>query len=369
MSRSPIGIHRRTAGFLLFVFFGGMWPVRAEENSVSLRALLNKDNTFYASQEAWSIAESVMVLQRANGAWPKNVAIPATIDERQRAAFLKDREKHDGTFDNSATHTEMRFLSRVWRARNEPPLLTSLSRGLECMLAAQMSNGGWPQSPNPRGYGRHITYNDGAMIGVMEFLRDVVVRPDEFSWATDTQRARCRGALIRGIECILNTQITINGKKTAWCAQHDEKSLRPVAARSYELPSISGSESVGIVRFLMSLERPDARVSEAVHAAVAWFEDARMLGVRVVKKEVPGAPGGKDTVLENDPKAPPLWARFYSLESGKPFFCSRDGVPRDNLADISHERRNGYSWLGSYAANLLAKEFPAWKAKHEPGTK
>ena len=27
---------------------------------------------------------------------------------------------------------------------------------------------------------------------------------------------------------------------------------------------------------------------------------------------------------------------------------------------ISHERRNGYSWLGHYACQLLDRDFPAW---------
>ena len=61
-------------------------------------------------------------------------------------------------------------------------------------------------------------------------------------------------------------------KLTAWCAQHDEKDYRPRPGRSYELVSISGGESVGIVRLLMSLERPGAEEIQAVESAVAWFE-------------------------------------------------------------------------------------------------
>ena len=37
---------------------------------------------------------------------------------------------------------------------------------------------------------------------------------------------------------------------------------------------------------------------------------------------------------------------------------------KKTLAEISHERRNGYSWLGYYARDLLGKDYPAWKAKH-----
>ena len=47
----------------------------------------------------------------------------------------------------------------------------------------------------------------------------------------------------------------VNGRRTVWCAQHDETTLRPAGARTYEHASLSGYESVGIVRFLMGIER------------------------------------------------------------------------------------------------------------------
>jgi len=63
-------------------------------------------------------------------------------------------------------------------------------------------------------------------------------------------------AVLKGIECILKCQIVVDGKKQAWCAQHDEKNFAPADARTYEKASLSGSESVGIVDFLMQIENP-----------------------------------------------------------------------------------------------------------------
>ena len=73
--------------------------------------------------------------------------------------------------------------------------------------------------------------------------------------------------------------------------------------------------------------------------------------------------------LRADPQAPPLWARFYNIQTNTPIFCSRDGIPRKTLAEISHERRNGYSWLGSFARDLFAKDLPAWKKRLERNRK
>lgn len=59
------------------------------------------------------------------------------------------------------------------------------------------------------------------------------------------------------------------------------------------------------------------------------------------KKKKESAPKGYDKVVVKDPSAPSLWARFYEIGTNKPIFCSRDGKPRETLAEISYERRNG----------------------------
>ena len=151
---------------------------------------------------------------------------------------------------------------------------------------------------------------------------------------------------------------------TAWCAQHDEKDYSPRPGRSYELVSLSGGESVGIVRLLMSLEEPSPEVMRAVEGAVAWFESVKLKGIRVVVEKDAKSPTGKNRVVVKDSDAPPLWARFYQINSNKPIFADRDGVARHDLAEIGYERRNGYAWLGSWPQRLLEKEYPAWKAKH-----
>ena len=61
----------------------------------------------------------------------------------------------------------------------------------------------------------------------------------------------------------------------------------------------------------------------------------------------------------------PRKARSYDIHTNLPIFCSRDGVPKRTLAEISYERRNGYSWLGYYAQGLLQDELPRWKRRLE----
>ena len=71
---------------------------------------------------------------------------------------------------------------------------------------------------------------------------------------------------------------------------------------------------------------------------------------------------GRDAIVVDDPAAPPIWARFYDLETGKPYFCGRDGIKKETLAEISYERRNGYAWYGNWGKSVL-DAYPKWKER------
>jgi PelA/Pel-15E family pectate lyase len=233
-------------------------------------------------------------------------------------------------------------------------------------LPAQYPTGGWPQFyPPGTGYHRHITFNDDAMVRLMQLLREVATA-DRYGFVDADRRAAARRAFDRGVECILRCQVRVGDKLTAWCAQHDEKDYRPRPGRSYELVSLSGAESVGIVRLLMSLDDPSPEVVRAVEGAVAWFEAVPLRGVRQVVEKDAQSPRGWNKVLVKDLSAPPLWARFYEIGTNRPLFADRDGVAKYDLAAIGYERRNGYAWLGTWPQKLLAEEYPAWKKKR-PG--
>jgi len=324
---------------------------------VAWKDAMRQPAVWYGSAEAVRIADNLLRYQQEVGGWDKNI-------EMAQAPSADARPGH-ATIDNGATYTQLEYLARVHRAVPEGRFAASFRRGLEYLLRAQYANGGWPQFyPLRDGYWSHITYNDDAMIGVMELLRDIVERKPEYRFLTDAERARAQRAIDKGVECILKTQVTQNGKLTVWCAQHDERTLEPAKARSYELPSLSGGESVGIVRFLMRIERPSPSVVQAVKSAVEWFDAVRITGIRVVERPAPGTPKGVDRVVVSDPSAPPLWARFYELATNRPIFCGRDGVMKYSLAEIEYERRNGYRWYVDTPAKLLQEDYPKWVPKH-----
>jgi PelA/Pel-15E family pectate lyase len=270
--------------------------------------VLKQPKDWFRSQEARSVADSVLQYQSPQGGWPKSTDIakpPRTPDDipppgRGRANSL----------DNEATTLPMEFLARMVDATDDARYRGAFSRGLDYLLAAQYPDGGWPQFFPLRGeYYDRITFNDDAMVRVMSLLQKIITGKTPYAFITAEQRSKSEAALTKAVACVLKTQIKHDGKLTAWCAQYDEQKLEPAWARSYEPPSLSGSESVGITRFLMSIEKPTPEVIAAIEAAVDWLRSAALQGIRL--EDFTNAAGQPDKRVLTDPTSPALWARFY----------------------------------------------------------
>jgi len=334
-----------------------------EVGMIAWRDAQDKADEWYASTDALRIADNVLLYQRSSGGWPKNSEMAKPLSDSEKAAILRQKTNNDSTIDNGATYTQLSFLARVYTAQRQQRHRDAFLKGMDFLFKAQYSNGGWPQFyPNPTGYHKHITFNDDAMIGVMKLLRDVAAAKSPYSFVDETRRASAATAVEKGIECILKTQVTVNGRRTVWCAQHDEVTFAPVPARTFEVASLSGGESAGIVRFLMSIKDPSPAVVDAVEAAMAWFEQSELKGIKWIKKADAAQPGGFDCVVVKDPESS-IWARFYEIGTNRPIFTGRDGVVKYDVAQIEHERRTGYAWYVDGPAKLLNQEYPAWRKR------
>lgn len=317
---------------------------------------------WYAGPAAHAIAASVLQYQAKEGGWPKNT----DMTQPPSAAFLANphADHRAATIDNGATTTQLRFLARVLTAKADDELHAAFDRGFDYLLAAQYDNGGWPQFfPLRPGYYTHITYNDNAMVNVLVVLREIAGGKVPFAFVDETRRTKAAASIEKAVGCILRTQVKQNGKPTVWCAQHDEKTLEPAWARNFEPPSLSGAESVGIVKFLLGIEKPSPEVIAAIEGAVAWFEAVKITGLRV--ENFTGPAGERDRHVVSDPAAKPLWARFYELGTNRPLFLGRDKVFHYDFNEIERERRTGYVYLSDWPAELLARDYPRWRTKNK----
>lgn len=366
MRASSLGTMLLAATLLPLCLCSEGWA-QASAEPIDWDDALDQEPVWYGSAAAIRIADNVLLYQHKSGGWPKNIDMAEVL-----SAADKDRirnEQADGgttlsniTIDNGATYTPMRYLAQVYEAAGHERFKEGVLRGVDYLLEAQYENGGWPQYyPIRDGYYENITFNDGAMIGAMRMLRDVARGRGRYTFVDASRRKRAAAAVEKGVDAILEMQIIQEGERTAWCAQHDPETLEPAWARSYEPPSLAGAASVGIVRFLMSIEEPTLEIIAAVEGAVDWFRSVAIHGYRF--EEFIDEEGREDKRLVADSDAGPLWARFYQIGTHRPIFLNRDSEVHYSLSEIPQERRSGYDWYGDWSEELLEEEYPAWREK------
>ena len=320
--------------------------------------ILKQPADWYRSSEARRVADQVLAYQKTNGGWEKNLDMAVRLDAAAKVALVQSKTSTETTIDNGATYTQLRFLAKIIGANtnNADNYRAAFDKGVDYLLAAQYENGGFPQYfPLRKGYYTHITFNDNAMIGVLNLFRDIATAP-EFAFVDENRKSQATKALDKAMPLILKLQIVVKGQKTIWAAQYDENSLQAAAARKFEPVALTAGESVGIVRFLMAEEKPNQAIIEAIEAAIGWYRAHKIDGWRWEKQ-------GGHQLLSPDTNAPPLWARFTEIETMKPIFSGRDAIIRYDVMEIEAERRDGYAWYVSEPNRLLEKDYPQWKVK------
>ena len=185
-----------------------------------------------ASPKAAALPTSFFRSKTPAGGWSKNLDM--TLSNRAPGeAFAPDNNSlflapHDndapqdahwnyvGTFDNDATITQLRFLARTITAtgaESGAAYRVSFLRGLDYIFAAQYPNGGWPQVwPLEGGYHDAITINDDAMLNILTLLRNVADGTNEFAFVPADIRARAEASFQRGLNCLLDCQIVVDGR-------------------------------------------------------------------------------------------------------------------------------------------------------------
>ena len=303
-----------------------------------------------------------MIYQHFSGGWPKNIdykITPAKIDVfilKLANFFEKYPSTYHATIDNKSTYSEMRFLGKVFNSTGFIRYKISFLAGLDYLLLAQNKNGGWPQYfPHKGGYKNNITFNDDAMIGVMQILKEVSEL--KFSFVDDLRINKSKKAIEKGLKLILRTQVMSNGKLTVWCSQYDPSNLYPSNGRSFEPIALSARESVKIVQYLMNIKNPNTVIIKAIESAINWYEEVGIKGLKISKIKDMNFLENYDikiTINSNVKLKYLNWARYYEIDTNIPIFSGRDGIVKYSMSEIDHERRINYEWYGDWANNLIS---------------
>ena len=308
---------------------------------------------WFRSDSGRRMAENIISFQTPSGGWSKHVNFAAGPRAQGMSYWGEGVAwRYMGTIDNGSTTGQLLFLAAAHAATGDATYRAAFLRGLGYLLEAQYPNGCYPQVyPLQGGYHDAATFNDDATINVLRIFRDV--GRDRYALVPTDVRERVATGLARGIGCLVESQVVVAGKRTAWAQQHHPITLAPVEARTYELVGLSGRESAGIAEFLMSISRPQPEVIEAVHAAVDWLR----------KTQIHGYVYDFERGLEERPGAGPLWARLYEIGTDRPIFSNRDGVKLYDWNQLT-DRRTGYGWFGTEGAAVLKKYDETWAQRY-----
>ena len=340
--------------------------VAAQADYVPPSTAVSKVNSYRGYSELTSAASGMDIDQYAynmttwqisNGGFYKAMAdkYKSAYSGGQKSEWRAKDGGDLGTIDNNATIQEMRLLALRYKettnSNYKAAFKTSFNKALNFILTMQRSTGGLPQVWPKRGnYSDHVTLNDNAMVRAMVTMMDIAnnTSPFDSDIIDDATRSKMKSALDKAIQYLLKAQIVNNGNLTVWCAQHDTANYAPRPARAYELESKSGSESAGVVWFLMNWPEQTEAIQKAVKGAIAWYKKTKVTGLYFNKKA--------GTFDKRDGNV--LWYRFYEVNNDNYFFCDRDGASTktQDFTKISEERRTGYQWAGDYGSALLSTE-------------
>ena len=389
--RYPISACQKSFVFILLLFFVSFSfaqestsiykfttidPAPFADNSHHWYDIFDKSNVVnpmpgrpqYKPDQLTEIADNIILFQKTNGGWAKNYDVFAILTDAQKDSVKASAGVLNTTFDNGSTFNHIAALSNVYTVTKVDKYKFAAIKGLKYIIQSQYKNGGWPQYyPLESNYSSHITFNDGAMVGIMVLLKDIHDGKPQYAFINDKQRKSLDKAYLKGLDCILKTQINDAGKPTAWCQQYDEVSLKPAWARKFEPASICNKESADLVLFLMSIDHPDQKVIDAVKNAVRWFQDSKIYNTRVKtipaeRTITPFRVSVSDKIIVTDTTAPPIWTRFYELKTHRPIFCNRDSKIVYSLAEVARERRDGYGWY-VYSPQQVLDKYSVWEKK------
>jgi len=220
------------------------------------------------------------------------------------------KAKNVTTLDDDTTQSALRFLMKIDAALkfNDAKIHSAVDYALENLLKAQYPNGAWPQRysefpdagqfpikpasypatwsrTHPKlDYRSYYTFNDNTLADLIDtfFLAGEIYENDRYA-----QAARRAG------DFILLAQMP--EPQPAWAQQYNAD-MHPAWARRFEPASVTGGESQGVIRILMSLYRQtaDVRYLEPIPRALDYLDRSRLSDGRL--------------------------ARFYELKTNRPLY-------------------------------------------------
>jgi hypothetical protein len=304
--------------------------------------------------------------QLCSGGWNKVIefdpALRGELGYRVETDCLAVAPRTETSLDDNVSQGALRLLMRADRAFNfaDDQLHEAALAGLDGLLLAQYPNGAWPQRfvalPDMSGhlelhasapknwprnwpgddYGSLYTLNDNTLTDLIDlYLEASRVYADP----------RYKEAALRGGEFLLRAQLP--EPQRAWAQQYN-RAMQPAWARHFEPPAVSGGESQGVLRILLTLYREtgEVRFLEPIPAALAYLRASLL-------PERDDDPPRKRRLCST---GTPCLSRFYELRSNRPLYIT-DGA---FAADTSPDNRVSEGFELTYIAEKAMPRYSFW---------
>jgi len=301
------------------------------------------DRTYlgYARDAAHALVKG----QLCSGGW--DYLIEFDPEKRKRYQYGEDggcggAGRNVTTLDDNVTQAAIRVLMRVDKALDfsDAAIHESARLALDRLIAAQYPVGAWPQRfsappdfsrfpvkrasypetwsrkwPGPE-FQQHYTFNDNSIADAIDTMLEA---------ARIYNEPRYRSSAENGGQFILLAQMP--DPQPAWAQQYDSD-MHPAWARVFEPPSVTGGESQGILRVLMTLYREtgDRKYLEPIPRALEYLK--RSFVPRADAETFRRLPSG------------PVLARFYELKTNRPLYITKG--TRLNVAGMGSRLVDGY---------------------------
>lgn len=246
------------------------------------------------------------------------------------------------SLDDGQTQAALQFLIQADRACNfkDPTIHDAAEVGLKALLAAQFPSGGFPQvwtGPVAAKPVRKASYPDydWKTVGRIKNYWDYYTLNDNLAGTVaDTllaahevyQDDKVRTALARLGDFLILAQMP--APQPGWCQQYNDD-MRPMWARKFEPPAITGWESQDVIATLIRIARHTGQKKylEPIGPALAYFHESLL-------------PDGQV-------------ARYYELKTNRPLYMTAQyQLTYDDSAVPAH-----YGWKQPSRFKELAREF------------
>ena len=266
-------------------------------------------------EAAMEVAEALRRSQLESGGWAGSFELGKGREKyRYRIDPPRTKARNHTTLDDEKTQACLMFLIRLDEATGlkNKKIRDVLDYAFSRVLDAQFRNGAWPQQfsgPAPReggevkkanypenwprtfpgnDYRQYYTLNDGTIADMMHVMLEAhrVYREERFALS-----ARRTG------DFFLLAQMP--DPQPGWAQQYNPN-MEPAWARKFEPPAITGGESQGVMRALLTIYEAtgDKKYLEPLPRAIAYYRKS----------------------LRDDGKL----ARFYELHTNKPLYFTKD---------------------------------------------